>query len=177
MFSGVFVGGDFSADGVKPFISVGVVEMPMSVDQMSDRVGTEAIECFHDSGPRRGDPRVNQQLAVVTREHNYISARAFQHADIPAKLLNSDFGCGRRSPHGNDGAFLLGEYAARQDGDTGCNDGSGDEKMTPGAVMQCINFHRYNVDSVFRRRWDGAGIPLDLSVCSFTSKCWLRMDS
>jgi hypothetical protein len=76
---------------------------------MSDRVGTEAIECFRDSGPRRSDPRINQQLTVVTREHGYIPARAFQNADIPAKLLSCDLGCGRRAPDGNDGAFLLSE--------------------------------------------------------------------
>jgi hypothetical protein len=41
MFPGVLVRGDLSANGMKPFVSVSVIEMPVRIDQMPDRIVTE----------------------------------------------------------------------------------------------------------------------------------------
>jgi len=51
VFAGIFVGGDFGPDGMQPFVAVGVIEMPVRVDQMPDRLGTDAIQGPGDSGP------------------------------------------------------------------------------------------------------------------------------
>src|SRR6266446_4375760 len=42
VFERIFARGDLSANRVQPFVAVGVVEMPMSINQMLDRIGTEA---------------------------------------------------------------------------------------------------------------------------------------
>src|SRR5882724_11623109 len=51
MFPCVLVRGDFSAHGMKPLVAVRVIEMPVRIDQMLDRVRAETGERFGDSRP------------------------------------------------------------------------------------------------------------------------------
>src|SRR6266403_660324 len=41
VFPGIFVSGNSRARGVHPLVAVGVIEVPMRVDQMFDRIGTK----------------------------------------------------------------------------------------------------------------------------------------
>jgi hypothetical protein len=109
MFQGVHVSGDFSAFGVQPFVAVGVIEMPMAIDQVFNGVGTETGEGFLYSFARSGDASFDEEFAVGACENCDVAARAFQDADIPAKLGDGDFGGGRLFPDDEDGADILGE--------------------------------------------------------------------
>ena len=43
VFPGILMSGDGRARGVHPLVAVGVIEMPMRIDQMLDRIRTETV--------------------------------------------------------------------------------------------------------------------------------------
>ena len=104
---------DFGADGMKPFVAVGVIEMPVRIDQVFDWIATETAESFGYSRTRSSDSGIDQKFSVTAGEHGDISARTLENADVPAKFLNIDLGGGRRVANGGDGTFSVGEQPAR----------------------------------------------------------------
>src|ERR1035438_1732401 len=91
MLEGVLVRGDLRADGMQPFITVGVIEVPVRVDEMFDRIGTETFQRLSNSRTRRGNPGVHQEFAVLSGEHGYVATGTFKHTDIPAQLGYDNF--------------------------------------------------------------------------------------
>ena len=61
----IFVREDRSASGMQPLVAVGVIEMPMRIDQMSDRICAELGERLGDFPPRSRNARVHEQLALA----------------------------------------------------------------------------------------------------------------
>src|ERR1700730_14115089 len=51
MFPRVLLSDDLCADRMQPFVAVGMVEMPVSVDQMCDRIGAKIGESLGNRGP------------------------------------------------------------------------------------------------------------------------------
>ena len=89
------MGDDLRACRMQPFIAVGVIEMPMGVDQVLDRIGAEFACGLQDPRTRRGDSSVDEHLAVGTGEDRDVAARALEDADVATKLMNLDGSLGR----------------------------------------------------------------------------------
>ena len=47
MLACVFVRRDFSADRMKPFVAIGVIEMPVRIDQMLNRIAAQTRQSFY----------------------------------------------------------------------------------------------------------------------------------
>src|SRR4030095_2841516 len=75
MFTRVLVCGYFRAHRMKPFVTVSVIEVPMRVNQVLDRIAAEGIERLGDLSSGAWDPCVDEKFAVAPREHGDLSAR------------------------------------------------------------------------------------------------------
>ncbi len=75
---------------MQPLVAVGVVEMPVSVDQLPDRIGTEACESLENARSCGRYTGIDQELPVVAGQHGHIAARALEHTDIATKLVDPD---------------------------------------------------------------------------------------
>ena len=95
MPSGLLVGEDGRAFAMQPLIAVGMVEVPMGIDQVLDRVGAEACEGLRDARTRGRNAGIHQKLAVSTGEDSDIAAGAFEHTHVAAQPVDLDrrFGC------------------------------------------------------------------------------------
>ena len=90
VLAGVFMGEDGRTLRVQPLIAVGMIEVPMRVDQMLDRIGAEAVCGFENPRAGRGDPGVDEHLAVAAGQDGDVAARALENADIAAQLVDLD---------------------------------------------------------------------------------------
>ncbi len=88
MLARVRVGEDRRAGGMQPFVPIGVVEMPMRVDQMLDRIVAEGGERLGNLGSSAGNPSVHQQLSIGPRQNRDVPTGSHEHADVPAKRLH-----------------------------------------------------------------------------------------
>ena len=69
----VFVRDYLGADRIQPSIAVGMVEVPMGVDQVRDRIGAEIGERLGHLRARDADARVDEHLAVGSGQDGDIS--------------------------------------------------------------------------------------------------------
>jgi hypothetical protein len=76
VFPGIFVSGNSRARGVHPLVAIGVIEMPMGVEQMFDWIGTKTAKRVSNFAARAEVPRINDELAVASRKHGNVSTRA-----------------------------------------------------------------------------------------------------
>ena len=113
MFARVLVCGDFRADRMQPFVAVGVIEVPMRVNQVLDRIAAEGIERIGDPSSGAWDTGIDEKFSIAAGEHCNISARTFKNADIAAQLRNSNLRAGSSVSNGNDRTFGGGEQSAR----------------------------------------------------------------
>src|SRR4026208_1659181 len=74
MFPRVLVCGYFRADRMKPFVTVGVIEVPMRVNQVLDRIAAERIERIGDSSSGAWDTGIDEKFSIAAGEHGNISA-------------------------------------------------------------------------------------------------------
>jgi hypothetical protein len=86
----VLMGDDPGAGRVQPFVAVGVIEMPVGVDQVRDRLAAERLQRLGELRTRHTDAAVDQDLAVGARQHGDVAARSFEHADIVAQPVGHD---------------------------------------------------------------------------------------
>jgi hypothetical protein len=96
---------DRGSGGVKRRVVVGVVEVPVSVDDPFHWRVAQTIESLLEPGPRRRNESVHDEFAVWTVEDYHASARAGEHSDVVSKLL-----CFKRS------GVELGAHTREQDG-------------------------------------------------------------
>ena len=75
---------------IKPLIAVRVIEVPVCVDQVLDRIAAKAVYGFENSRPGYSDRGIDEYLAVGTRDNRNITARALENADIAAQLVDLD---------------------------------------------------------------------------------------
>jgi hypothetical protein len=55
MLFGIYVRRDFSSCIVYPSIAIGVIRVPVSIEQLSDRVRTKAVESLQNPWLRDGE--------------------------------------------------------------------------------------------------------------------------
>src|SRR5580700_9572332 len=83
----VFVSEDRGSCGVKMCIVIGMVEVPMGVDNVFHRCVAKVIESFFEPGPGGCNETVDYEFAVWTVEYCHGSAGTVEHSDIVSKLL------------------------------------------------------------------------------------------
>src|SRR6266478_3525009 len=83
----VFVRKDRGSCGVKMRVVIGMVEVPMCVDDVFHRCAAEAIESLFEPGPSGCNESVDNEFAVWAVKYCHGSAGAVEHSDIIGKLL------------------------------------------------------------------------------------------
>src|SRR5258707_6907216 len=83
----VFVGQDRGSCGVKRRVVIGMVEVPVCVDDVFQRSVAKATESLFESGPGGRNKSVHDEFAVGAVEDYNASAGAVEHSDIVSKLL------------------------------------------------------------------------------------------
>ena len=91
----IFMREDGGALLVQPLVAVRVVEVPMSVDQMFDRVLAKAVGSVQDARAGRGNAGIDEHLAVGAGQNGDIPARALDDRDIAAQLVELKGRCRR----------------------------------------------------------------------------------
>src|SRR5216684_5810843 len=86
----VVVGKDRGSCGVKRRVVVGMVEVPVRVDDVFQRGIAKAIESCFELGPGGRNESVHDEFTVGTVEDYHASAGAGEHSDIVSKLLRLD---------------------------------------------------------------------------------------
>ena len=83
----VVVGKDRGSCGVKRRVVIGMVEVPVGVDDAFHRSIAKAIESLFELGPGGQNESVHHEFAVWAVEDYHGSAGAVEHSDIVSKLL------------------------------------------------------------------------------------------
>jgi hypothetical protein len=83
MFSRVLVRSDFSAYRMQPFIAIGVIEVPMRVNQVLDRIAAEGIERIGDPSSGTWDTGIDEKFSIAPVSTN-ISLRTFRTLTLRA---------------------------------------------------------------------------------------------
>src|ERR1700730_17090504 len=78
----VFVGKDRASCDVKMRVVIGMVEMPVGVDDVFNRSVAKAIESLFEPGPGGRNESVYDEFAVGTVQGYHGSAGAVEHSDI-----------------------------------------------------------------------------------------------
>src|SRR5258708_3647398 len=89
----VFVGKDRGSCGVKTRVVIGMVEVPVGVDDVLNRSVAKAIESLFEPWPSWSNESVHNELAVGAVKGYHASAGAIKHSDIVSKLLRFDRNC------------------------------------------------------------------------------------
>src|SRR5689334_21273185 len=86
---------DSSALLVKPLVAVCMIEMPVGVDQVFDRIAAEIVDRFENAGARPGDAGIDKKFAIGARQDSDVAPRTLDDRDIAAQLveLNGRFRC------------------------------------------------------------------------------------
>jgi hypothetical protein len=84
---GVLVRKNRSAEGMQRGVVVGVVEVPVSINDEFQRGVAEAVEGLFELGPSRGNERVDDELAVGAVQHDHISARTGEEREVVREFL------------------------------------------------------------------------------------------
>src|SRR5258708_22707176 len=95
----VFVGQDRGSCGVKRRVVIGMVEVPVCVDDVFQRSVAKATESLFESGPGGRNKSVHDEFAAGAVEGYNPSAWAVEHSDTIAKLLRFHRHRVELSPH------------------------------------------------------------------------------
>src|SRR5262249_11411326 len=91
----IFMCNDRCSFTVQPCISIRVVEMPVRIDQMRDRVLAKAVGRFQDSPARCRDSSINENLAVHASQDGDIAPRALKYTNAATQPVDLDWRLGR----------------------------------------------------------------------------------
>ena len=83
----VFVGKNRGSRSVKMRVVIGMIEVPVGVDDVFHRSIAKAIESVFELGPGGRNESVHDEFAIGAIEDYHASARAGEHSDIVSKLL------------------------------------------------------------------------------------------
>jgi hypothetical protein len=75
---------------VNPIVAAGVIEVPVSVDQLLYGICIDGRQGRRDSGARGYDFSLNQQFSVGASQNGNISTSAQEHTDVAAQRLHRD---------------------------------------------------------------------------------------
>src|SRR5215470_4503076 len=92
MFACVPVSDDGRAGFVDPLVAVGMIEVPVRVDEVLDGIRAYGIECVADLLSRGCESRVDEELAIAAGKNCDVAACAEKSADISSKLLKRYLG-------------------------------------------------------------------------------------
>src|SRR6516225_2679267 len=90
MLVSVFMGDNGCHFRILPLIAVRVIEVPVRVDHVLDRIATETTGLFQDARAGYGDPGIDEHLAVGACQDTNISTRTLQDTDVTAEPVNFD---------------------------------------------------------------------------------------
>ena len=126
---------------MQPGIAFAVIEMPVRVDQMFDRIAADARQRCRQRGACGAKARLYEELAIGSGEDGDVAARAQDHVQIVAHTLNRQFRRGGVVAHGGNDSFLLSEGLVtsqhrRRSGEARCG-----EEVTPGEVWSGLMNH------------------------------------
>ena len=79
MFARVFLREDAGTGFMKPGVSASVIEMPVRVDQLLDRILVDASQCRGNIRTRSYDLRIHKQVSVRPCENRDVSAGTEEH--------------------------------------------------------------------------------------------------
>ena len=85
------MGDNSGAFRIQPRIAVRMVEVPVGVDQVSDRIAAETIGSLQYSWARGCDAGIDEHLAVATGQDGNVAAGALENADVAAQLVDFDW--------------------------------------------------------------------------------------
>src|SRR5260370_28314898 len=94
MLARVLVGKDAGSGLMDPLVAPGVVEVPVGVDQLLDRIGVDACDGLFDVWTGSDDFGIYEDLSIGAGENGDISTSAQEDTYISSKVLNRDFRCG-----------------------------------------------------------------------------------
>src|ERR1700694_5319911 len=77
---------------MQPFIAVSVIEVPVSVDEVLDRIGVEGIQSVRDPRPRDRETGVDKKFPAPTGQDGDVAAGALKNADIAPEWIDLDLG-------------------------------------------------------------------------------------
>ena len=139
VFSGVLMREDRRALRMHPFVAVGVIEMPVCVDEVVDRARIYLSQSVSDPGARSCITGIDNHFAVSSSEDGDVSAGADKSTHIFAQGLDGDVSGFRTFARRNDNVFTFGkEMSWRQPRRRGQDSGGGDE--TPARkVMRIVS--------------------------------------
>ena len=83
----IFVSQDRGSCAVKMRVVIGMVEVPVSIDDVFHWCVANAIESRFELGPRGRNESVDHEFAIRAVEDYDGSARAVEHSDIVSKPL------------------------------------------------------------------------------------------
>ena len=69
----IFLGDNLGANRIQPRVSISMVEVPVGVDEMRDRIGAEIGERVGQLRARHADAGIDEHLAVGSRQHRDIA--------------------------------------------------------------------------------------------------------
>ena len=75
---------------IEPLVAVRVVEVPVSVDQVFDRIAAQAVHGIKDTGARSGDAGIDKHFAVGACQDGDVATRSLDDRDIAAQLVELD---------------------------------------------------------------------------------------
>lgn len=78
---------DLGPDGMEPLIAVSVIEVPVRVYEVSDRLATQLQERFCQSRSRDGDASFYENFSILAAKDRDVSARTLQDAYVIPKLV------------------------------------------------------------------------------------------
>src|SRR5260370_592172 len=81
---------DLRTGRMQPFVAVGMVEVPVRIDEMGDRIGAEGIKRLTHLRARHADPGIDEHLAIGSCEDGNVAAGAFEDPDIVSQLVSDD---------------------------------------------------------------------------------------
>src|SRR5262245_20009611 len=67
-----------------------MIEVPMRVDQMPDRIAAERIGSLQDARTRRGDARIDEYLPIRSCQDSDIAAGALENAYVATKFVDGN---------------------------------------------------------------------------------------
>jgi hypothetical protein len=92
--SGFLMSDDGGPSSVYPRIAICVIEVPVGVDEVPERISAGPIQSLADLLLRGCVTRVDQDLSVRSREYDNVAASSHQHTHVTAERLAPNDNCG-----------------------------------------------------------------------------------
>src|SRR5215467_11571692 len=113
MFLRVLVRHDGRTDRMQPFVTVRVIEMPMRVHKMFNRVATDSIQRLGNLWTRAQISRVDNEFSIGPGQDRNIATGTDEHTHTSSKRLSRDLRLGATRTSAGDKILFGTEKLAR----------------------------------------------------------------